>query len=75
MYLNTGKEQRISNIDSSSKTITLADNSKWKAVGIHAFKITTWLAISHRAVIEKTGIGFKMKNTSKDVTVDVEQIA
>lgn len=74
MYFNTGKEQRIQNVDSSNNIITLSDNSKWKVVGIYTYKIATWLAITHRAVVNKSGIGFKMSNTSKGDTVDVEQI-
>lgn len=74
MYFNTGKEQRIQNVDSRNNTITLSDNSNWKVVGIYTYKIATWLAISHKAVVSQSGIGFKMTNTSKGETVDVEQI-
>ncbi len=73
MYLGTGKEQRISNIKSSSNTIKLLDNSKWKATGVHAFKIALWLP-THKVIVERSGLRYKMTNINNNITIDVEHL-
>lgn len=74
MYLKTGTEQRINDIDTSNNTITLSDNSKWKVTGIHEYKVSLWLPMQ-KVVIEKSVLNYKMTNINKDTTVDVEHLS
>ena len=74
MYLRIGTEQRISKIESSDKIITLSDGSKWKAPGIHSYKMSLWLP-THKVFIIKSGLNYKMTNTNKDITVDAEYLS
>jgi len=74
MYFGEGREQRISNIDSSRKTIKLSDNSTWEATGIYSYKVSIWLP-THKVVVKKSGINYKMTNTNKNETVDVKHVA
>ncbi|MCK4828261.1 hypothetical protein KA005_71695 [bacterium] len=74
MYFKTGTEQRISSIESSKNTIILSDGSKWKATGIHSYKISLWLP-THKVIVEKSGLNYKITNINKDVTVDAEHLS
>jgi len=74
MYFKTGMEQIINDMDSSSKTITLSDGSKWEAIGIHGYKISLWLP-THKVIVEKSGLNYKLTNTNKNVTVDAEHLS
>jgi arginine/lysine/ornithine decarboxylase len=74
MYLGEGREQRITNIDSSKKTISLSDNSKWEATGIYGYKVSIWLP-THKVVVKKSGLNYKMTNNNKNETVDVKHLS
>lgn len=74
MYLGEGREQWISNIDSSKKIITLSDNSKWEAIGIYNYKVSIWLPIQ-KVVVRKSGLNYQMTNNNKNETVEVKQLS
>lgn len=73
MYINEGKEQIISTVDSSNNLITLLDGSKWEAIGINTYKLPLWLCMN-KAVVKKYGLNFQMTNTNRNETIDVKQV-
>ena len=73
MYLNEDREERISTIDSSKNIITLLDGSKWEAVGMYTYKLPLWI-ITHKVVVKKSILNFKMTNINRGETIDVKQI-
>jgi len=58
MYINEGKEQIISTIDTSKNIITLLDGSKWEAIGINTYKLPLWLSMN-KAIVKKSVLDFQ----------------
>jgi hypothetical protein len=73
MYLNEGKEQIITTINSAKNRITLIDNSVWEVDDINSYKLALWL-IMNKAIIKKSFINFEITNTNKNETLKVKQI-
>lgn len=73
MYINEGKEQIISTIDTSENIITLLDGSKWEVIGINTYKLSLWLSMN-KAIVKKSVLDFQITNTNRDETIDVKQV-
>jgi len=73
MYLNEGKEQIITTINSAKNRITLIDNSVWEVDDINSYKLALWL-IMNKAIIKKSFINFEITNTNRNETLKVKQI-
>ena len=74
MYLNEGKEQMISTVDSVQNRITLIDNSVWEVDDINAYKLALWLSTNKAIVLEKSFMNFEITNTNRNETLKVKQI-
>ncbi len=72
MYINEGREQTISTIDSSRNIITLLDGSKWEAIGLNTYKLPLWL-VTNKAIVKKSGLNFQMTNINRNETIEVKQ--
>ena len=73
MYLNEGKEQMISRIDSVQNRITLMDNSIWEVDEINAYKLLLWLG-TNKAIVKKSFMNFEITNINRNETLKVKQI-
>ena len=73
MYLNEGKEQIITTVNSVENRITLIDNSVWEVDDINSYKLALWLS-TNKAIVKKSFMNFEITNTNRDETLKVKQI-
>ena len=73
MYLNEGKEQIITTVNSVENRITLIDNSVWEVDDINSYKLALWLSMN-KAIVKKSFMNFEITNTNRDETLKVKQI-